>query len=143
MEILFPGSPRALDGRAEFLALDPGPPAPVGAASIQAFEVQHACGSPPFALRLQTPGGTVVAYTGDTAWTDVLARVGAGADLLVAEAYFFDKKIPWHLDYATLALASPTLGAQRIVVTHLSADMLNRLDSVEFEVAHDGLVIYL
>ncbi len=143
MEILFPGSPGALDGRAEFLALNPGPPVPVGASSIQAFEVQHACGSPPFALRLQTPSGTVVAYTGDTAWTDALWRVGAGADLLVAEAYFFDKKIPWHLDYATLALASPKLGAQRIVVTHLSADMLNRLDSVEFEVAHDGLVIYL
>jgi hypothetical protein len=29
------------------------------------------------------------------------------------------------------------------VVTHRSADMLNRLASVEFEVAHDGLVIDL
>jgi ribonuclease BN (tRNA processing enzyme) len=143
MEILFPGSGPALAGRADFLVVRPGEPCPVGPATIEAFEVEHACGSPPFALRLITPSGLVVAYTGDTAWTDTLLQVGVGADLLVAEAYFFEKKIPWHLDYATLAGASPKLGAHRIVVTHLSADMLGRLDSVEMEVAHDGLAIEL
>ena len=143
MEVLFPGSGAALDGRAEFVVVDAVEPAPVGPAAIQAFEVEHACGSPPFALRLKTPSGPVVAYTGDTAWTDALLQVGAGADLLIAEAYFFDKKIPWHLSYATLAEARPRLGARRIVVTHLSADMLAKLEAVEMEVAHDGLVIDL
>ena len=144
MEILFPGSGAvALPGRAEFVAVEPGQPRPVGPAIIEVFNVEHACGSPPFGCRLTTPSGRVVGYTGDTAWTDALLEVAAGADLLVAEAYFFDKKVRWHLDYATLAAAKPKLGARRTVVTHLSADMLSRLDSVEMEVAHDGLLIEL
>jgi ribonuclease BN (tRNA processing enzyme) len=144
MEILFPGSEAvALPGIAEFVAVEPGPPRRAGSAMIEVFNVEHACGSPPFALRLTTPTGYVVGYTGDTAWTDALLEVAAGADLLVAEAYFFDKKIRWHLDYATLAAVRPTLGARRTVVTHLSADMLSRVDSLDMEVAHDGLVIEL
>ena len=144
MEIFFPGSASvALPGAVEFVEVRPRRSTTVGPAVIEVFEVEHACGSPPFALRLTTPTGQLVAYTGDTAWTDALLEVGAGADLLIAEAYFFEKKVPWHLDYATLAAARTELGARRIVVTHLHADMLARLDSVEMEVAHDGLVIDL
>ena len=143
MEVLFPGSSAALLGRADFVVVDPGPPVPVEPATIEVFSVEHACGSPPYALRLTTPSGRVVAYTGDTAWTDVLSTVASGADLLIAEAYFFDKKIPWHLDYTTLAGNRPSLAARRIAITHMSTNMLDRLDAVEMEVAYDGLVVEL
>ena len=44
----------------------------------------------------------VIAYSGDTEWTDVLLEVARGADLFVCEAYFYDKRVRNHLSYTTL-----------------------------------------
>ena len=93
----------------------------------------------------------VIAYTGDTAWTDDLLAAAAGADLLIAEAYYARKAVPYHLRYADLAAHGHELASRRIVLTHLSADMLarsgadddERRDGPGFETAHDGLVIRL
>jgi ribonuclease BN (tRNA processing enzyme) len=38
-------------------------------------------------------GNRTIAYTGDTAWTDTLIDVADEADLLIAEAYFWDKPV--------------------------------------------------
>src|SRR5215217_927677 len=70
----------------------------------------------------------------------ILAR---GADLLVAEAYFLEREVPYHLDHAALVRHRGELDAARIVVTHMSPDMLARQDESEFECAHDGLVVEL
>ena len=87
--------------------------------------------------------GKTIAYTGDTAWTGAIADAGADADLLVAEAYYRDKAIPYHLRHADLADRRDQLTARRIIVTHLSADMLDHADQLSFEAARDGLVIRL
>ena len=68
-------------------------------------------------------------------------NVAAGADLLIAEAYYRDKKIPYHLSHADLVAHRDQLTARRIIVTHMSADMLQHQAS--FESAHDGLVLTL
>src|SRR6476619_4556965 len=47
--------------------------------------------------------GRTIAYTGDTAWTDTLIDVADGTDLLIAEAYFWDKPVPYHLRHADLS----------------------------------------
>jgi ribonuclease BN (tRNA processing enzyme) len=47
--------------------------------------------------------GHVLAYSGDTEWVETLIEAGRDADLLIVEAYFFDKQVPLHLDYKTLA----------------------------------------
>ena len=143
MHVLFPGSEGAMDALASLVVLDPSTRSRLGPLDVEVFDVEHFCGSPPFAVRVTTSNGAIVGYTGDTGWTDSLYQVAEGVDLLIAESYFYDKKVPWHLDYATLAEAAPNLGARRIVVTHLSADLLGRLDSLELEVAHDGLMIEL
>ena len=57
--------------------------------------------------------------------------------------YFFDKTIKWHLSYATLHANLGRLDAKRIIATHMSADVLGRLDDVAIETAHDGLVVEL
>ena len=144
MEVLFPGSQRALElVEVRFVALEPGPATPLMAASVAVFEVEHACGAPPFAIRLTTPSGAVVAYSGDTQWTDALLDAAHEADLFIAEAYFHHKPIRWHLDYETLAANADRLTARRTVITHLSADLLARADHLDLPVAHDGLVIEL
>jgi ribonuclease BN (tRNA processing enzyme) len=65
------------------------------------------------------------AYTGDTAWTDSVAEAAAGADLLIAEAYYRDKNVPYHLRLADLEAHRDQLTARRIILTHMSADMLS------------------
>jgi ribonuclease BN (tRNA processing enzyme) len=139
MEILFPGSsqtPQRFDIR--FVELVAETVMPVGPAEVTAFPVDHASGAPAYALRVACDG-RIIAYTGDTAWTDALVRVADGADLFICEAYYYDKRIPFHLDYHTLMEHRAALGCRRMVLTHMSADMLLRTDAVEAECASDGL----
>lgn len=117
------------------------------AAGVQAtaWSADHASGAPALMLRLAV-GGKVVTYTGDTAWTDALIDAAAGADLLIAEAYFRDKKIPYHLSHADLAGHASQLGCGRVVLTHLSADLLAQLDQCRdhgWDFAEDDLVLRL
>jgi hypothetical protein len=63
------------------------------------------------------------------------------AERFAAEAYFFEKKVKLHLDLQSLAARLPLINAQRVVLTHMSDDMLGRLKELSYETAHDGLVI--
>ncbi len=143
MECMFPGSsttPRRFD--VETIELVPGPTGTVSGVMVNAWEGDHPSGAPALALRLDMAGKTL-AYTGDTAWTSTLIDVAADADLLIAEAYYRDKNIPHHLCHADLDAHRERLTAKRIIVTHMSADVLDHQDEVTFERAHDGLVINL
>lgn len=141
MEAFFPGS-TAVSRRfeTEVIELDAGRTRRVGPAEVTPFEVDHACGAPPFALRLELEDKVLV-YTGDTQWTDRLIAAGRNADLLIAEALFFEKQVKYHLDYKTLKEKAPIIGAKRVILTHFGPDMLARLAEAEFETAHDGLVV--
>jgi phosphoribosyl 1,2-cyclic phosphodiesterase len=35
----------------------------------------------------------------------------------------------------------PAIGAKRVILTHMSEDMLNRLSEVEIETAEDGKIV--
>src|SRR4029453_5343558 len=80
MEVLFPGSAR-IEQRFEnrYAELDDRVTLPVGSISGAPFAVVHASGAPPFALRV-VGGGKIVAYSGDTQWTDSLIDAARGAD---------------------------------------------------------------
>ena len=69
--------------------------------------------------------------------------VAADADLLITEAYYASKPVPYHLRHADLVSHRGDLTSRRIVLTHLSAEMLARHDQLGFEIAHDGLAIQL
>src|SRR6185369_13037177 len=105
--------------RVEVTELVPGGRTTVGGIGVASFEVIHPSGAPPLALRL-TVGGQVIAYTGDTAWTDALPAVADGAGLLIAEAYYFSKAVPYHLSFADLAAHRSELACRRVVLTHMS-----------------------
>lgn len=139
-EILFPRSssvPPAYPLEIEEIL--PGEPTTIGDFVVAAFEVDHFCAAPPLALRLEADGKSLC-YTGDTQWTDRLIDAARNVDLLIAEAYFFDRKIKWHLDYATLRRNLDRIGARRVILTHMSSDMLARQGEVAgCELAADGL----
>jgi ribonuclease BN (tRNA processing enzyme) len=141
MEVLFPGSVAA-SRRFElrFIELAARQPTTVGPAVVTAMEVDHASGAPSYALRVEYAGKTI-AYSGDTAWTDVLVDVSQKADLFVCEAYFRDKQVPYHLDLSTLLAHRDELSCSRLIVTHMHSDLLDDQDALECESAHDGLEI--
>jgi ribonuclease BN (tRNA processing enzyme) len=141
MEVFFPGSVEAKRRfPLEFVELSPRVEQPVGPVTVTPFVVRHPSGAPPFALRVACDG-RVVAYSGDTEWTDALVEAARDADVFVCEAYWFAKKIPFHLDYETLRAARDRLSCRRIVLTHMSDDMLARTADAEAECAYDGLVV--
>jgi ribonuclease BN (tRNA processing enzyme) len=140
MEVLFPGSSSvARRFPVEFVEFDPARPTRLGAAEIAAYEVDHASGAPALALRVAM-GGRVVAYSGDTAWTPTLVEAARGSDLFICEAYFAEKRVPFHLDLATLRTHLGEIGCRRVVLTHMGPDVL-ALDEPGLERVHDGLVV--
>jgi ribonuclease BN (tRNA processing enzyme) len=141
MEVLFPGSAH-VQRRFELrlLELSERSPTPVGSVEVTAIPVVHASGSPAYGLRLLV-GNKVVAYSGDTEWTDTLLEVAADADLFVCEAYVFDRTIKYHLSHAALQQHRERLRCRRLILTHPSADLLGRRPLLDTELAEDGLVL--
>jgi len=143
MECLFPGSsaaPRRFGVEVTELAAGAG--ATVCGVMVRAWEADHPSGAPAHLLRLDLAGKTI-AYTGDTAWTAAISDAAANADLLIAEAYYRDKNVPYHLRLADLGAHRDQLTARRVILTHMSADMLSSQPGPSFEHASDGLTVRL
>jgi len=143
MEVFFPSSSKVQQRfSVEFIELEERVAIAVGPATVTPFLVQHACGAPPYALRVEY-GNKVIAYSGDTEWSESLVEVARGADLFICEAYFFEKRIKYHLDYQTLRAHRDELKCKWLILTHMSEDMLNRTSEVEEDRAEDRLTLVL
>lgn len=143
MEVFFPGSSRVERRFAvDYVELGERIPAVVVGARVTAFAVEHPSGAPAHALRIEY-GGRTLAYSGDTEWTENLVEAARDTDCFVCEAYTFDRKVRFHLDYATVRAEAARFGARRIVLTHMGPSMLERRADAEFECASDGLTLTL
>lgn len=143
MEVLFPGSSRVQQKfPLEFIELRDKTAMEIAALIVTPYRVIHASGAPPYALRVEC-AGKVITYSGDTEWTEALVHAAQGADLFICEAYFYEKKVKNHLDYRTLMKHWRELECGRLMLTHMSADMLNRLPEIDLEWAEDGKRIEL
>ena len=142
LETAFPGSSHTKPKFAlSLIELQASQAREVAGVLIKPVQVNHGNpGGPFFAYRLETEGRTI-AYTGDTEWTDELIPAAVNADLFVAEAYFFEKKVKLHLDLDSLVQKLPLIRPKRLVLTHMSDDMLDRAETLSYETAHDGMVV--
>ena len=141
MEIMFPDSSRiAWRYPLEMVELAPGRPRTLGGITVTPYVVEHPCGDPPFALRIECDG-RVIAYSGDTVWTDSLIAAGQRADLFIVEAYTYAKKTRLHMDFETLNAHLGAIAAKHVILTHLNADMLTRAAGLPFECAVDGKTV--
>ena len=142
MEISFPGSTR-VDQAFDVSLIELGgyETTDLGMMQVTPFVVSHGAGEKAsYAYRIMTEN-RVIAYTGDTEWTDRLIDAGREADLMIAEAYFYERKIKFHLDFTTLSFHLEQIRPQRLVLTHMSDNMLARRQYVPYTVADDGLVV--
>lgn len=142
MEVLFPGSSTAERRFAvEVVEIEAGRPIEVAGVSVTAFTMRHPSGAPAHALRIES-AGRVVSYTGDTEWVEDIVAAGRGADLMIAEGYTVERPVKFHLDWATLKRRLPEIGPKRLMLTHMSPEMIaHRPDG--YIAAEDGLVITL
>jgi ribonuclease BN (tRNA processing enzyme) len=138
---MFPGSAEAeLLFVLNLIELDPGTTTTVGGVQVTPLEVRHPSGAPSLALRCEVEGKTLC-YSGDTEWVDALGRAARHADLFIAETFTFERPVPFHTTWATLREHLGEIGAKRVLLTHMSTDMLEHGPVVGAERAHDGLVI--
>lgn len=95
------------------------------------------------AVRLWCDDKTI-AYSGDSGWTEALIDIADGSDLFLCECYFFDRNpSKHHMNFATLQEIRNRLNTRRLILTHMSDEMLCRLDELDVETAYDGMTIHL
>jgi ribonuclease BN (tRNA processing enzyme) len=125
------------------VALKPGVMRAFGAVNVTPFPVVHgASGGPFLAYRIEAEE-RVVTYSADTEWTETLIPAARDADLFIAEAYHYDKLVKNHLSLKTLEAHLPEIKPKRLILTHMSDDMLARLDTLGYTAASDGMVVEL
>ncbi len=142
MEALFENSSKT-QRRFELsvVALEPERPQSFGAITVTPFPVIHGDSGGPFlAYRIEAEG-RVIAYSADTEWTEKLVPAAREADLFIAEAYTYEKVVKNHLSLATLEAHLSEIKPKRLVLTHMSDDMLGMLDSLAYATASEGLIV--
>lgn len=144
METAFPGSSQAPQKfEINLLEIAAGESLEVGEITVSAYQAIHGPPNGPYyAVRIEAEERSVT-YTGDTEWTPTLIPAALEADLLIAEAYFRDKTIFTHLSLNTIEANLDQLRPKRLVLTHMSDDMLNHPDRSRYETAEDGMVIMI
>jgi ribonuclease BN (tRNA processing enzyme) len=145
MELLFPGSTEiGYPFPLSFVELHAGVTTALGEAAITPYEVVHPSGAPSYGLRVEL-AGRVVAFSGDTEWTDTLIELSRDADLFVCECLHYAPFPNHHIDYLKLQSKRPELRDRRILLTHLGAQMIarSRAGELELDCAEDGLKLEL
>jgi ribonuclease BN (tRNA processing enzyme) len=123
------------------IALRPEETRTFGAVTVTPFPVVHGeSGGPFLGYRIEAEG-RVIAYSADTEWTETLIPLGREADLFIAEAYYYDKVVKNHLSLKTLEAHLPEIRPKRLILTHMSDDMLERLDRLGYTAASDGMIV--
>jgi ribonuclease BN (tRNA processing enzyme) len=123
------------------VALKPEETRSFGAVNVTPYPVVHGESGGPFLAYRVEAEGRVIAYSADTEWTDALIETGRGADLFIAEAYYYDKVVKNHLSLKTLETYLPEINPKRLVLTHMSDDMLTRQDTFGHTAAQDGMIV--
>ena len=140
-EVLFPGM---LGMRPKFpldyIEMDVMRANAVRGLTVTPYPAAHTGGTNPTSLRIEV-AGTVIAYSGDSDWTKHMPKVAGDADLFICECFFHGKSVPFHMNYPTLKEHWDEFGAKRIILTHMSREMLPHADTVPEECAYDGLVV--
>lgn len=139
VEALFGKTGEAWSFPLEVVPLQPGQDATVAGLGVAVFPVVHG-DITSHALRL-SDGRRLLAYSGDTTWTDVLPEVGRDADLFIMECYAPAGPCATHTDWEILRAHLPEITAKRVMLTHMNAAMLAQRDRVSVGTLADGMII--
>jgi ribonuclease BN (tRNA processing enzyme) len=144
MEALFENSSKTeRKFNLSIVALTPGETRNFGGVKVTPFPVVHGESGGPFLAYRVEAEDRIIAYSADTEWTDTLIPAARDADLFIAEAYTYDRVVKNHLSLVTLEAHLSEIRPKRLVLTHMSDDMLGRLDALDYMAASDGMIVEL
>jgi ribonuclease BN (tRNA processing enzyme) len=144
MEALFENSSKTKQRfDLSMVALKPEETRSFGAVNVTSYPVVHGESGGPFLAYRVEAEGRIIAYSADTEWTEMLIPAARDADLFIAEAYYYDKVVKNHLSLKTLEAHLGEIRPKRLILTHMSDDMLGRLDTLAYTAANDGMVVEL
>ena len=143
LEIFYPGTNLAdFNYQTHFMEYKEGEVLALADLSIEAFQVIHAPESNPHGFKI-TLNGKILAFSGDTGWTDQIFPIADNADLFICECNFYDTEFPFHLNYHQIMKHLKGFNCKRIILNHLGKEMLERIEDLELECAYDGQIIYI
>lgn len=142
MDVGFPGTnDLELKFPLQLKELEIGKRNDVGELRLTPFHVKHDDRAGPCLGFKFEAEGKVIAYSGDTEWTDAVIDVGYQADLFICEAFTRDKPVKTHMALSSLERHLNQIRPKRLILTHMGDDMLARRAEVPFETAADGMVV--
>jgi ribonuclease BN (tRNA processing enzyme) len=109
---------------------------------LQTFPVIHSAPSLPHGLKLFIDD-KIIAFSGDTEWTDHLIELSKAADLFICECNFYEVKGKGHLNYDTITQKQENLKCKHLLLSHLGDDALSNLDKFQIPIVKDGMEITL
>jgi ribonuclease BN (tRNA processing enzyme) len=123
--------------------LDIGRRNEIGAVAVTPFHVVHDDRAGPcLGFRFEAEG-KVIGFSGDTEWTDALIDIGREADLFICECYMREKPVKTHMVLTALEQHLHQIRPKRLILTHMSNDMLSHRAEVPFETAEDEMIVEL
>ena len=123
-----------------FTELKPDLTIPIGPLKVEVFPVVHVPDSCPHGLRVHYQE-TILAFSGDTGWTETLFKIADSADLFICECNFFSTELPSHLNYKKLIAEIERFNCKRLILNHFGEEMLQNLHACDIECSEDGLTI--
>lgn len=123
-----------------FVELRPQQHAVAAALQIEPFAAVHTPEALMFRLTL---AGRTIAYSGDTAWTEAIVPLSAGADLFICQTYTFSSPQQTMLSHAELMAQRGRLRCKQVLLTHIGAEMQRHRDEAGELVAEDGMTLHL
>ena len=144
MEAAFPGT-KALQPRFALTLreLEIGQRSEVGPIRVTPFRVMHDDRAGPcLGFRFEVDG-KVIGFSGDTEWTEALIDIGHEADLFICECYMREKPVKSHMVLSALEQHIGRIRPKRLILTHMSNDMLTLRAELAFKTAEDGMIVEL
>lgn len=142
LDLLYPGTEVLERLDVEFLEYRANEVIDFGNWRVQAFDVIHSERALPHGLRIEVLD-KVIAYSGDTSWTETLFTLSEQADIFICECNFLDSQVKGHMNYLELERRFPEFSCRRMLLTHFDQQMLDRLDEIKVEWLSDGLELVI
>jgi len=124
----------------EFCEMSPEQPQTLYGVELFPFRVPHQERDLSFGYRATVDGKSLL-YSGDCGWNEDLVRYSQGTDLFICECCYFQSQTTFHVSYPRIAAESNRLGCKRLLLSHIGREVLERMDEVTLECAHDGLIV--
>ena len=107
---------------------------------VNPFRVPHQVNEVSLALKVIYNRKQIL-FSGDSAWSDEFLEHARGVDVFICECTYYDRETSNHMSYLQLREQLPKLRCRRIILTHMSSDMLARSSEIACAMAHDGMVV--